>query len=157
MVRYIYITKNKEIKPEKRIISIEDFVNGSTGINMNGCSEIFDDMTSNFDSLNIRNSETDLNGKNANTVKNKIKLILEDLQSKGYEARKLTKEDEESVTIPSWMWGHTENKSKKMDMYGRDYFDLPDDERISILMFHLENIYEICNKYDEKYFCFQGR
>ena len=153
MVRRIYITKNKNIKPEIKIISIEDyFVNRLTGIDTNGCSRIFDDMTGNFESLNIWNSETNLNGKNANTVKNKIKLILEDLQSKGYESRKLTKEDEESFTIPLWMFGHKESKNGKI--YGEDYIDLPDDERIPILMFHLRNIYDICNKYDENYFCF---
>jgi len=154
MVRYIYITKNKNIEPEIGIISIQDFCNGETGIDDNNIEDIFDDMTSNFEDLGFWNSEEDLVGKTPVEIKKKIEIILNHLRAEGYTSRKWTTDDEESYTIPSWMFGHTNPPTGRASAHGIDYFDLPMNERVEILMFHLENILNICKNYDETYSVF---
>jgi endonuclease I len=156
MVRYIYITKDTNLKPTVNLVSIEDFCRGETGINYNDSEEMFDDMTGNFSDLDIWDTKKDLHGKTTVEIATTIETILNKLKGDGYTARQYTQEDEESRTNPSWVWGHTEpdwNK-KGCHAYGRDYFDLPKKDRIEVLMFHLNNLLETCKQYDKSYFAF---
>jgi hypothetical protein len=150
MCRKIFIT-NKDIKPDIKIISIEEFYDGKTGIDNE--YDCFDDTTLNFEDLNIWNAEKDLHKKNVNEIKITIKKILTNLKNIGYLTRIISEKDQNSN---NWINGHTDivcNSINKIKMYGRDYFDLSKDEKIPILMFHLENIYEILSDYDNTYFC----
>lgn len=150
MVRYIYITKNNA-EPKLCIVSFREFCDDGDS-EFDNVEEIFNDMTSNFDDLKFWNCEQDMHAKTVVEVVKKIEIVLNDLIQKGYSPRKWLAEDEESCTIPSWMWGHTQiPKGKVVSMLGRDHFNLCDEERIEILMFHLEKIMDTCKKYDETY------
>jgi hypothetical protein len=148
MVRYIYITKNTNIEPKISIISMEDFCNGKTSIEYNDVS--FNDMTTNFDDLGIWDCEKNLVGMRTVDITRTIQVILSGLTARGYRARELTQKDEESYTIPRWMWGHNEQTGAS----AYSSYNLPVKERIEILMYHLTNILDICKNYDERYYAF---
>ena len=149
MVRYICITEGKEFqKPEHRIISLNEFVDGETGIDQKTNVFVLNDMTTNFTDLGYWDSEKDLDGKNVREVETRIQEIIMDLQKKGFIIRTLTLEDEESITIPSWMWGH---KRKRLGLISQN---LSDKKRISILMFHLNNLLKIAQEYSDDYYFF---
>jgi len=93
-----------------------------------------------------------LHGKTITEVKEKINSVLTKLKSQGFITRKLATQDSESMRIPNWMWGHTEG----LGMFGRDYFNLTDKERIEILMFHLEEILVSAGNYDNTYSFFRS-
>lgn len=46
--------------------------------------------------------------------------------------------------IQSWQWGHRETTGLSKN--------LPDNEKISILMYHSDNIFGIIKKYDPNYY-----
>ena len=153
MVRYICVAKLTEYQqPEHRIVSLEEFAEGESGIDNKTNAEMFNDMTRNFDDLGYWDCERDLDGKNVRDVQNKIEEILEELKNKGFSPRVLTTEDEESFTIPSWMWGHKSRDPNKK--YCGMSEKLPNDERISILMFHLNTILETAKEYTDEYHFF---
>jgi len=149
MVRYICITHGRDFQiPQHRIISLNEFVDGESGIDKKTNVAMFNDMTTNFMDLGYWDSEKDLNGKNVREVETKIQEILRDLKTNGFTMRTLTEEDEESITIPSWMWGHKDKRS------GIISENLPDSQRISILMFHLNNLLKTSQEYSDEYYFF---
>jgi exonuclease III len=145
MVRYICITNSKKFQVlEHRIISLEEFADRETGLNKKTNSVIFNDMTTNFEDLDYWNSKKDLDGKNVRQVEKRIQEIIRNLNDKGFTMRRMTLEDEDSITTPNWMWGHSNKNSGKSD-------NLSDDERISILMFHLNNLLTTLQEYDNEF------
>lgn len=147
MVRYICLTNGREFEmPKHRIISLEELVDGETGIDKKTNVSVFNDMTTNFKDLGYWDSEKDLDGKNVRQVETKIQEIIGDLQNKGYIMRLLTFKDEESLSIPNWMWGHKKGS-------GRSH-NLANNKRISILMFHLNNILKILSRCGNEYYLF---
>jgi len=148
-MRYICITKTNQFQtPKHEIISINDFVNGETGIDKKDCIKMIGDFTNNFSDLGFWNAMTDLNGKTINDVVQKILNILQTFNEAGFIMRKWTEEDEKSYTIPAWMFGHCHKKNSIIPV------TLSDDERISILMFHLNDLMETIKKYDSNYYLF---
>lgn len=144
MVRRIIISYSKEFKKiEQKIISIEEFID-----NIDDDNDIFDDMTSNFEDLTYWNSENNLDKKQIKDVKSTINKILLDLKNKGFKKRELSDEDNKSKTIPNWMWGHKEKR--KLFSYPEK---LPNLERTNILMYHLNNLLNIFEEYNDEYYC----
>ncbi len=144
MVRHICITNEIAFQnPDHRIISLNEFIEGETGIDKKTNVCVFDDMTSNFEDLGYWDSERDLGGKTMSEVQQKIEELIIDLQNKGFYARKLTIEDEASITYPNWIWGHKKKSGRSQN--------LSNYKRISVLMFHLNNLLEISQKYTQDY------
>lgn len=143
----IFIYKKKDVPfvpPETKVITLQESIDGKQSIETD--EAVFDDMTTNFKDLEIWDSEKDLTGGPIKIVE-KIKTILDKLKTQGYSTRKRTQKDEESITTPNWMFGHTDGHGG----LGRGFFNLPRNERVKILMFHLEIMYEILQEFDDTY------
>lgn len=141
---YIYIVKGLSFQqPERRIISISDFANGSDGIDAKNCVMLFDDFTTNFNDLGFWNSIHDLHGKNTSNVVSHIKNSIRHLHYKGYRPKKLSIVDKHPPTIPRWMFGHSDNGS-----------DLPKKERCEILLYHLTLLLKIAQTFDNQHLFF---
>lgn len=108
-------------------------------------------MTSNFDDLKYWESKDDLDGKKVKDVVLRINQILTKLTNEGFVKRELDKEDEESMGVPSWMWGH---KKRNENKYSEN---LPDSIRTSILMYHLNDLLNVLKEYNNEYYCFSDK
>ena len=147
MVSWIYVTKEKKRDLEPPYATIENYHNDNDNDNKN--KFVFDDWTGYFTDLKIWDSQINLHEKTVKEVKNIIIFTLDGVKEKGYTARKMTLEDKEMLGNPNWMHGCTSGYG----MYGRDYFELPENERISVLMFHLEDILDTLKECDENNYC----
>jgi hypothetical protein len=141
MVRLISLSRaNNVVLPQREIISLEDYAKSGSvvdGIDHGTSELVFDDMTSNFTDLGYWDSELDLDKKSVEEVAMRIADSVERLKTQGYTARILTAEDELSHTIPTWMWGHKNIKGSIRPE------TLPEGERISVLLFHLEQLLQV--------------
>ncbi len=148
MGRNLYLTKEKgTCKIESRVISLQEFADGENS-NTNNCVVAIQDMTQNFEDLNYWDSGRDLNGKTSPTVMRALFDALQKMRNDGYVTREWSKEDEESCTIPVWKWGLSTKRRKD---YPAALELLSDDERASVLMFHLNGLYDLSTQYDDSY------
>jgi len=153
MVRRIYVSRNKEYNiPETKITKLGE------------CDEIsdcFDDFTGNFEDLNIWNTDAQLHGQRISDVKIVIQNIINTMKEKGFEIDYEECENKsccENGTLSGWFFGHTERPigKQRVFMFGIDYFNLPDDERIKCLVYHLQSILNIVDEYDPSYYLFSN-
>lgn len=147
MVRYISLVKRGYELPRVRLVSLGAFASRDDGVDCDEEADIFNDMTSNFEDLGYWNSERDLDGHSAPAVTVKIEEVISKLRLEGVQPWIMTKEDEDSFTIPNWMWGHKSCKSGQIQSY-----DLPESDRKRVLMFHLENLLDTARSHDDAYY-----
>ena len=147
---YICITKGNEFqKPDHRIISIEEFVDGINGVDSKNNVEMFNDYTTNFVDLGYWESKVDLHKLNVLQVKCNLEKVLKKMEDDGYKMYQISEEDKNSYTIPGWVFGHC-----KMIGHIGPSIDLPDDQRKSILMLHLKEILDVIKEYNNEYYMY---
>lgn len=100
MVRAIYVGQKGSFS--RSIVRLGDCdPSGPTG---DACKACFDDMTSNFEELDLWHSERHLDGKTGADIERTIREIQWTLAKENIVARVWTQEDDESHTWPSWVW-----------------------------------------------------
>jgi len=137
MVRRIGIIKNLDDIKESHIVNFEDYCKGDNGVSQD---IICDDLTTNFEDLGYWDSDKDMDRKKVKDVITRLIEIIKKMYKEGIKARVWTYKDKESFFLPSWMWGHSETRNPNGTP-----IKLPDEERKSILLFHLEDLLTICN------------
>lgn len=129
----------------RKIVSLDEFAAGESGVQYDdNCVAAFEDFTLNFEDLNFWDSEKDMHKCRVSDIKNKIEALLMRMKP----PREWTQEDEDSITIPSWMFGHKKHEGFFVRAPDKN---LPGDEREHILAFHLKNILELISDYDDCY------
>ena len=142
MARYIYITKQKDfVVPSSNCSHIEF-------CNINKHIEILDDCTSNFDNLMYWNSKIHLHNKTAKEVQLNAKIALDKLKLNNVCIKQMTEDEKKTYILPDWWFG----RRCKTDSCLTE--SLPNEERKSILMFHINVLYNISFKYDENHYFF---
>lgn len=141
------ITKEENFRdPYRSVISLEDFVGGKLDVNKEDYVAIFNDMTRNFDDLGIWDSRKDLYGKKLFELGEIIDKILRSLEDQGHKKKELTEKEMNCGYIANWEWGYYDGRGVNKN--------LPNNDRISILMHHLDNILWTIKEYDENYYIF---
>lgn len=108
--------------------------------------EYWDEMTLNFDDLEVWNAEKDLHGKNAPEVLANVERALQTLEEQGADMTWELPNDWEKARY--LQWGH----DPKYDSVSTR--NLPDAERRSVLAWHLRDHKELASQYDERHFFF---
>lgn len=137
-MRHIYIFPQGipfKQPPHQRIVGLDEYLSGISGMPDSGDYDVFEDWTSNFEDLKHWSSEEYTDGKTVGGVKKAIETTMGRLNDAGYKTRELTDKDEESATTPSWLFGHAPGPGWTVN--------LADEERIPCLMFHLTNLYAL--------------
>ena len=78
-----------------------------------------------------------------------LQNALQRMRYDGFTMREWTQKDTDNISWPSWVWGH-----KKGHCRGVDNCNLPDGERISVLMFHLNRMLKGIQENSDDHYCF---
>ena len=141
------------MKNQKKMV-IKIYISKHENYKIGNPTDYFDDFTSNFYDLNIWHTDKHAHGKKISVVKNIIKNIINSMKEKGIEIdiEKCYAKSHINGIKSGWFFGHTEGNG----VHNRDYFNLPDNDRLECLLYHLHRMYNIISKYDETSYLFSS-
>lgn len=140
MVRLIYITSQKHFIPP-----ISSY---STNNKYNAFEYCLTDWTSNFTNLLYWNTELDLNNRTLKEVLHKLSVAISRLERENIKPQQY----EDGFILPKWWFGR-----KRISENNCCTEEMPDEERKSILLLHLLNMYDELiklNKKNKTYYCY---
>jgi hypothetical protein len=107
------------------------------------------DMTTNFHDLGLWSSEVDLRGKTIKEVLLRIRVVIDEHPLKSRFLDRMYQREAPTYAIANWEFGFLPGK------YGKDGDQalLPKEDRIEILVYHLNGVYEELKKQPEDWKC----